>query len=280
LTNFLPCIYLPVSKALHPCNLNQKTTDKTIMTELIADTPDKPISGSPHGERCTRADAAANPRCADCRDIYTGAPGTDAPAAIETRERILMAAGSLFANKGYAGTSVREIVETAGVTKPTLYYYFKGKEDLYLQLMDMAADSFNEIFEEIRSLPGGMRIRLINMLARLSEMFRDYTDIVRLVNSTIWAAQNSAPFFDFNFKSKHDIVEAVFMNILQDGVAEGELTENRIQEVLIILMGVLHSMQIMPVIKPEGAVLNKQVIERIIHTIFDGPREKEIKEQV
>jgi hypothetical protein len=49
--------------------------------------------------------------------------------------------------------------------------------------------------------------------------------------------------------------------------------------VLIILMGVLHSMQIIPVIKPEGAVLNKQVIERIVHTIFEGPRAKEIKEQ-
>ncbi|MDO9111506.1 MAG: TetR/AcrR family transcriptional regulator [Desulfatirhabdiaceae bacterium] len=248
------------------------------MTELIIDAPDKPISGSPHGERCTRADAAAYPRCADSRDIFTGAPGTDQPAAIETRERILMAAGSLFADKGYAGTSVREIVETAGVTKPTLYYYFKSKEDLYLQLMDMAADSFNEIFEEIRCLPGGMRIRLINLFTRLFEMFRDYTDIVRLVNSTIWGAQNSAPFFDF--KSKHGIVEAVFTKILQDGIAEGELTENRIQEVLIILMGVLHSMQIIPVIKPEGAVLNKQVIERIVHTVFDGPREKEIKEQV
>jgi hypothetical protein len=142
----------------------------------------------------------------------------------------------------------------------------------------MAMDSFNEIFEEIRCLPAGMRIRLIILFTRLFEMFRDYTDIVRLVNSTIWGAQHSAPFFDF--KSKHGVVEAIFMKILQDGIAEGELTENRIQEVLIILMGILHSMQIIPVIKPEGQVLNNQVIERIVHTVFDGPREKEIKEQV
>ena len=60
----------------------------------------------------------------------------------QNRERILLAAASLFANKGYAGTSVREIVQTAGVTKPTLYYYFKNKEELYVRLMDLAVETF------------------------------------------------------------------------------------------------------------------------------------------
>ena len=51
--------------------------------------------------------------------------GSDARSLGEeqkNKERILIAAATLFANKGYAGTSVREIVEAAGVTKPTLYY--------------------------------------------------------------------------------------------------------------------------------------------------------------
>jgi hypothetical protein len=40
------------------------------------------------------------------------------------RERLLEAGIALFAEKGYASTSVREIVARAGVTKPVLYYYF------------------------------------------------------------------------------------------------------------------------------------------------------------
>ncbi|MCE1227092.1 MAG: TetR/AcrR family transcriptional regulator, partial [Geobacteraceae bacterium] len=47
------------------------------------------------------------------------------------RQRLLDAALQLFSTKGYAATSVRELVEAAGVTKPVLYYYFKNKEGLY-----------------------------------------------------------------------------------------------------------------------------------------------------
>ena len=38
---------------------------------------------------------------------------------------IARAAARLFAERGYDATSVREIVEAAGVAKPTLYYYFR-----------------------------------------------------------------------------------------------------------------------------------------------------------
>jgi AcrR family transcriptional regulator len=39
-------------------------------------------------------------------------------------------AAKLFADRGYEATSVREIVEAAGVAKPTLYYHFQSKEGL------------------------------------------------------------------------------------------------------------------------------------------------------
>ena len=51
------------------------------------------------------------------------------------RQRILDAALQLFANQGYGSTSVRQVVELAGVTKPTLYYYFNGKEALFREVV-------------------------------------------------------------------------------------------------------------------------------------------------
>jgi AcrR family transcriptional regulator len=51
------------------------------------------------------------------------------PVGTSSRE-IATAAARLFAERGYDATSVREIVEAAGVTKPTLYYYFHSKEGL------------------------------------------------------------------------------------------------------------------------------------------------------
>jgi len=53
----------------------------------------------------------------------------------ENRVKILDAAEELFARRGYAATSVREIVREANVTNPMLYYYFGSKEDLFAHLL-------------------------------------------------------------------------------------------------------------------------------------------------
>jgi len=50
---------------------------------------------------------------------------------------IARVAARLFAENGYAATSVREIVEAAGVAKPTLYYYFRSKEGLAQALLSV-----------------------------------------------------------------------------------------------------------------------------------------------
>ncbi len=52
------------------------------------------------------------------------------------RDRLLKVALQLFAQKGFESTSIREIASAAEVTKPTIYYYFKNKEGLYLELLD------------------------------------------------------------------------------------------------------------------------------------------------
>ena len=50
------------------------------------------------------------------------------------REEILAAAEALFFERGYAQTTVADIVGALGVTKPYLYYYFNGKDDIFEQL--------------------------------------------------------------------------------------------------------------------------------------------------
>jgi TetR/AcrR family transcriptional regulator len=59
-----------------------------------------------------------------------------------TKERILDAALSVFARKGYDAAGVQEIAETAVITKPTLYYYFGNKEGLFRSLWEIHAAPF------------------------------------------------------------------------------------------------------------------------------------------
>ncbi len=50
----------------------------------------------------------------------------------DTREKLLKTAAKLFAQKGYTGTSVRDIVQRAGANLSAVQYYFGGKNGLYL----------------------------------------------------------------------------------------------------------------------------------------------------
>jgi AcrR family transcriptional regulator len=56
----------------------------------------------------------------------------------QTGERILDAAEALFAQRGYEGTSLREIARQAGIKQPGLYNYFENKQALYAAVLDRA----------------------------------------------------------------------------------------------------------------------------------------------
>lgn len=66
--------------------------------------------------------------------------------AKDTEQRLLDSALTLFSQKGYAATSVREIIEAAEVTRPVLYYYFPSKEALFARLIQAThRDAYEEL---------------------------------------------------------------------------------------------------------------------------------------
>lgn len=56
----------------------------------------------------------------------------------ETKKRILQAATEVFAEKSFHAATITEITERAGVAKGTLYWYFSGKEALFVGMMEEA----------------------------------------------------------------------------------------------------------------------------------------------
>ena len=55
------------------------------------------------------------------------------------RRQLFDVALSLFAEHGYAATTMDDIAEAAGVTKPLVYQHFESKRALYLELMDVVS---------------------------------------------------------------------------------------------------------------------------------------------
>jgi AcrR family transcriptional regulator len=62
--------------------------------------------------------------------------------AMENRQNLLDTALTLFAAKGYDAVGIQEIVDTAGVTKPTLYHYFAHKHGLLEAVLRFNFDPF------------------------------------------------------------------------------------------------------------------------------------------
>lgn len=63
-----------------------------------------------------------------------------------TRELILKAATEAFVAHGYAGASIDQIALQAGVSKPTIYSHFSGKEQLFVAIMNSICDNFEAPF--------------------------------------------------------------------------------------------------------------------------------------
>ena len=65
----------------------------------------------------------------------------------EVKEKITEAAFALFIKKGYHGTTMGEIAESLGVTKPALYQYFPSKESLFAAVAERARQEFKGTLE-------------------------------------------------------------------------------------------------------------------------------------
>jgi AcrR family transcriptional regulator len=96
-----------------------------------------------------------------------------ARSGIPTRERIISAASALFYNDGIRGVSVDAVAEKAGVTKRTLYYHFRSKDDLvaaYLAGRDQPnLTLFRKWFSEAE---GGLPLRVEAIFRNLARSAR------------------------------------------------------------------------------------------------------------
>ncbi len=76
---------------------------------------------------------------------------------MSTKEKILDAALTLFAENGYDGTSVEQIASIVGIKAPSLYKHYKGKEDILNALIDSAETRYDEMFAYYGSKGGDVK---------------------------------------------------------------------------------------------------------------------------
>lgn len=87
----------------------------------------------------------------------------------DAKEKLLAAATRLFAEKGFAGVSIRQLGEAAGVNSAMISYYYGGKEGLYEAVFTTQYERLLGKFEAIADLK-----------APVEEKIRQYAEVIRL----------------------------------------------------------------------------------------------------
>jgi AcrR family transcriptional regulator len=109
-------------------------------------------------------------------------PGERTRDAERTRADILAVATSEFADRGYAGARINEIADKTSTTKRMIYYYFGGKEQLYVAVLEQA-------YSRIRSLEQQLDVEHLDPVEAIRELagltfdhHESHPDFIRLVS--------------------------------------------------------------------------------------------------
>jgi len=185
----------------------------------------------------------------------------------EVRERLLAGATGLFASKGYASTTVREIVERAGVTKPVLYYYFRSKEGIYLELMQEPFGKFAALVEETLLTAGSARERLFRLCLRAYDIVVEHIDAARVMYAIYYGPPQGAPFIDFD--AYHRRFQEAVLQVLREGVRDEEFRRVNLNDAMWAVVGAVNVAMEVELCHPPQS-LGRDGVRRVLEIVLEG----------
>jgi AcrR family transcriptional regulator len=191
---------------------------------------------------------------------------TDGSPESNARQRLLETAIGMFAEKGYAGTSVREIVEQAGVSKPVLYYYFQSKEGLFLAILEMAENLQTELLTRILESAGNVLERLLLLYRRIYAGITENRNLYKMIHGLTYGPPQGAPDYDLTRYHRH-MFDAI-RNIYNAGVDSGEVNKIAADEVAYLVLSLIDFCLHMDQVQPQ--LSDPQRPERLLRLAFQG----------
>lgn len=186
------------------------------------------------------------------------------------RQRLLDAALQLFSSKGYAATSVRELVEAAGVTKPVLYYYFKNKEGLYLALMGDGLAEFHQVAEQARLAPGSVRELICGYCTALLDIFVGRLPVARLIYAIYYGPPQGAPHIDF--EASFSTMLTHMEQLVGEGISTGEFREVDPVDTAWAIVALLNTAMEEQFNQTKPVRVDRAALLRLLSLLFEGIR--------
>jgi AcrR family transcriptional regulator len=186
-----------------------------------------------------------------------------------TRKHILNVALRHFADRGYAGTSVQDIVDEAKVAKPMLYYYFDSKAGLYQALIDNAHDERFRIMSEAAEGEADLRGKLTAILLALFGFIQKHREVVRLAFATAFAAPGEMP-EQLCYKEKCQRNFDLIHNLMKEGIERGEVDDRfDSRDLTVAWYGLMNIYTMGQVLQPEISYSEKAAMS-VVDLFFCG----------
>ena len=192
------------------------------------------------------------------------------PKPLHAREAVLASAVKAFARRGYAGTSVQDIIRATGLSKPTIYYYFESKAGLFRAILAYAYDeSFRLMQNGGPNAKATCEQRLVQVAAALFDFASRHQDLTRLVFATVFAAPGEIPPESIDSVKRRRNFEFV-LEIVRAGQKAGELDSSYDPvELAHGIFGAISHQIRTHLIQPQGP-LNRLRAERVVALFCNG----------
>lgn len=190
----------------------------------------------------------------------------ETPGAATPRESILRAATTLFGERGFPATSMRDIAREVGMLAGSLYAHIDGKETLLLEIIEQGISEY--IDGASQSLAG-----TAGSEARLRAMIRSHLDVVARGPRTTKIVFHQWRYLGEEnralVRKRRDEYEDLFVQVMQTGVDDGTFAADL--EVRTAVRSILGSLNWTPEwLKPEGADSLDVVAQRLADTLVLG----------
>jgi len=100
---------------------------------------------------------------------------------LSSRDKILDVAEALFARRGYAGVGMREVADAARLGKSSLFHHFRGKTQLYFEVLGRVLERIEERIDPIFAVPGEPAEKLDRVLDSLLDALAEHPTTARLL---------------------------------------------------------------------------------------------------
>lgn len=153
---------------------------------------------------------------------------------VDRRERILLSAATLFARKGVAATTVREIADEVGILSGSLYHHFESKEAIVDEVISSYLEDLRGRYKQVLARDVDPRTRLHDLIVASLEVVESHPHATEIYQNDVNYLSQIERFS--YLKSAGKEVQSSWLEVINAGISQGVFREDLDPKILYRLM--------------------------------------------